>query len=71
MREVRRSNDLVYLSFAEAALRAEGLHPVILDETASVMDGSIGALPRRLVIPTHEEERARRALAALDLEYGR
>ena len=71
MRELRRTNDLVYLSFAEAAQRAEGLHPVILDEAASAMDGSIGALPRRLVIPAHEEEPARRALAALDLEDGR
>lgn len=71
MRELRRSNDLVYLSFAEAALRAEGLNPAVLDGAVSAVEGSIGALPRRLVVPTEEEHRARRTLDALDAEYER
>jgi hypothetical protein len=69
MREIRRSNDLVYLSFAEAALRAQGLNPSIFDAALSAVEGSIGALPRRLVVPAAEEARARALLDELDAAH--
>ncbi len=68
MRELRRTNDLVFLSFAEAMLRAEGMHPTILDAAMSVADGSIGALPRRLVVPEGEGDRAEALLAMLEAD---
>ncbi|MBL8551873.1 MAG: DUF2007 domain-containing protein [Hyphomonadaceae bacterium] len=71
MRELRRSNDLVYLSFAEAALRSAGLNPRIFDAALSAVEGSIGALPRRLVVPEGEEAAARMILDQLDAEHGR
>jgi hypothetical protein len=71
MRELRRSNDLVYLSFAEAALRSQGLHPRIFDAALSAVEGSIGALPRRLVVPEEEAEAARALLDHLDAAHGR
>jgi hypothetical protein len=70
MVELLRTNDIVFLSFAEAALRAEGLSPVILDAQASIMDGSLIAIQRRLMAPDHEEVRARAVLDTLAKEYG-
>lgn len=66
MRELRRTNDLVYLSYAQALLRAEGLSPVVLDAGMAVLDGSIGALPRRLMVPDSEGDAALKLLADLD-----
>ena len=71
MRELRRTNDLVYLSFAEAALRSQGLNPQIFDGALSAVEGSIGALPRRLVVPEDEEAKARRILDELDAAHAR
>ena len=69
MHELRRSNDLVYLSFAEAVLRQAGYAPVILDSAMSAADGSIGALPRRLMVADSEATGARTLLDALDAQH--
>jgi hypothetical protein len=71
MRELRRSNDLVYLSFAEAALRSQGFSPRIFDAALSAVEGSIGALPRRLVVPAEEEAAARAFLDQLDAAHAK
>lgn len=70
MRELRRTNDVVYLSFAQAALRSAGLDVVVLDEAQSVVDGSIGVIPRRLMAPDHQVEMALQILADLEAELG-
>jgi hypothetical protein len=69
MRELRRTNDLVWLSMAEALLKGEGLTPVILDAGISAVEGGIGAFPRRLMITESEEALARRLLQDLDSAY--
>ena len=48
MRELLRSNDLVHLSWAQAALSAAGIESVVLDAHVSGVEGNIGAFPRRL-----------------------
>ena len=64
MKELFRSNDAVYLSFAQAVLKGEGIETLLFDGHMSVMDGSIGALPRRLMVVNDGQfERARRILA--------
>jgi hypothetical protein len=68
MRVVLLTNNAVQLSFAEAALRAEGLQCVTLDAATSVMEGSIGAIPRRLVVAEADEAAARQVLAAVGIE---
>ena len=50
MKELFRTNDAVYLSFAQAVLKGEGIETLLFDGHMSVMDGSIGALPRRLMV---------------------
>jgi hypothetical protein len=68
MRAVLLTNDPVCLSFAETALRAEGLDCLVLDAATSAAEGSIGAIPRRLVVSAGDVQRARGVLRALGLE---
>lgn len=62
MRAVATSNDPVRLSFLAALLADAGIQSTVLDWHASVMDGSIGAVPRRLAVADADEARARRIL---------
>jgi hypothetical protein len=62
MRELLRSNDLVYLSWAQAILGAEGIGCMVLDDHVSGVEGSIGAIPRRLMVEEALLEEARRLL---------
>ena len=63
MRVIAQSNDLVRLSFLTALLRDAGIATVLLDGHVSAMEGSIGAIPRRLAVAAEDESRARRVLA--------
>jgi hypothetical protein len=62
MRALITSNDPVRLSFLMALLADAGIDSVLLDQHASVMDGSIGAIPRRLAVAAEHYSRARRVL---------
>lgn len=63
MKELLRTNNLVYLSFAQAVLKDAGIATLLFDSHMSVMDGSIGALPRRLMVADGEFARAEKVLA--------
>jgi hypothetical protein len=63
MRIVATSNDPVRLSFLTALLADAGIAAVVLDLHTSMIEGSIGAIPRRLMVATDDEGRARRVLA--------
>lgn len=62
MRILIRSNDPVRLSFLTALLTDAGIGSILLDTHASMVEGSIGAIQRRLVVATEDEPRARRLL---------
>ena len=62
MKELIRTNDLVTLSAAEALLRGAGIDPFIADSHMSVLEGSLGLLPRRLMVVDDDVARARRLL---------
>jgi hypothetical protein len=62
MRPVVISNDPVRLSFLMALLRDAGIASVVLDSHTSVIEGSIGAIPRRLMVAEDDEHRAREVL---------
>lgn len=57
------SNDPVRLSFLTALLADAGIRAVLLDAHMSAVEGSIGAIPRRLVVALEDETQARRVLA--------
>lgn len=50
MRAVLKTNDVVLLSFAQSLLKDAKIENVVFDGNASVMDGSLGILPRRLMV---------------------
>ncbi|MDO6962653.1 putative signal transducing protein [Rhizobium alvei] len=62
MIEIIRTNDPVALSFAESLLRDAGIHCLIADQAMSILEGSIGMLPRRLLVESDRETEARRLL---------
>ncbi len=62
MKELLRSNDLVYLSYVTHLLSEEGVEHVLLDAYTSAIEGSIGAIPRRLMVAEGQIDRARRIL---------
>jgi hypothetical protein len=63
MRVVATSNDPVRLSFLTALLMDAGIESMLFDQHTSVMEGSITAIERRLVVAEADESRARRVLA--------
>jgi Putative prokaryotic signal transducing protein len=63
MQVVATSNDPVRLSFLTALLADAGIGSVLLDQHMSAVEGSIGAIPRRLMVATEDYSRARRVLA--------
>jgi hypothetical protein len=58
MRPVLKTNDPVQISFAEALLADAGIGHVLFDGEASVMDGSMGMLPRRLMVADEDFDHA-------------
>jgi hypothetical protein len=50
MKLVLKTNNPVQLNFAEALLKDAGIQSFRLDEQASSTDGSLGILPRRLMV---------------------
>jgi hypothetical protein len=63
MRIVISSNDPVRLSFLVALLADAGIGSVLLDTHASITEGSIGAIRRRLAVAATDELKALRVLA--------
>ena len=64
MEELLRSNNPVELSWATAVLAEAGIDALVLDQHASVMEGSVVAIERRLVVDPAEASRARWVLDA-------
>jgi hypothetical protein len=62
MRELIMTNDLVLISYVEALLADQGIEAVVFDRNISLMEGSIGAFPRRVVVADEVWSRASRVL---------
>ncbi|MCK9554016.1 DUF2007 domain-containing protein [Aquamicrobium sp.] len=62
MIELVRTNDAVVISFVEALMRDAGIACMVADQNMSVMDGSLGILPRRILVDSEQADKARRIL---------
>ena len=62
MREIVRTNDAVLITAIEALLKGAGIRHMVLDQNMSVLDGSLGMLPRRIVVDDEYVAKARRLL---------
>jgi hypothetical protein len=63
LKELIRSNDVVLLSWLSALLADADIETVVLDAHMSVIEGSLGVLPRRLMVADSDHARARALLA--------
>ncbi len=63
MKELIRTNDAVIISFVESLLKDAGIGCFVADQNMSVLDGSIGVLPRRVLVVDEDVQAARRILA--------
>ena len=63
MKELLRTNDLVRLSWVEALLSDAGIECLVLDQHTSLVEGSIGAIQRRLMVGTDDHARAKALIA--------
>jgi hypothetical protein len=63
MKELLRTNDPVYLSFAQAVLAHAGIETHVFDHFTSAVEGSISAVPRRLMVDEDRLDAARKLLA--------
>ncbi|WP_121630212.1 DUF2007 domain-containing protein [Tropicibacter alexandrii] len=62
MEELLRTNDITLIPLARTLLDGEGIVSFELDVNMSVLEGSIGILPRRLMVRSDDLARARRVL---------
>jgi hypothetical protein len=69
VKELFRSNDAVLISFVGALLNDAGIGFWIADQNMSVVEGSLGILPRRLMVDGDDFGAARRLLTDADLGH--
>jgi hypothetical protein len=62
VRELVRTNDAVLVSAVGALLDGAGIRHFILDQNMSVLEGSLGILPRRVLVAEDDATAARRLL---------
>jgi Putative prokaryotic signal transducing protein len=62
LRELVRTNDAVLISAIEALLKGADIAHLIADQNMSVLEGSIGIFPRRILVDADEFQAARRLL---------
>lgn len=67
MRLIVRANDPVLISFVEALFREASIAVHIADTHMSVTEGSIGVLPRRMLVLDEDWARAAQLLEEADL----
>ena len=65
--EILRTNDLVLISVIELLLKAAGVGFFVADQHMAAVEGSLGFLPRRILVEAREEARARRLLTEAGL----
>ena len=65
-----RTTDPTVLAFAEMLLRGEGIECFPMDVHMSVLEGSIGILPRRLLVRSEDHFRARAIMIDNDIDLG-
>jgi len=68
MKVLLKTNDPTLIAFATAMLRGEGIDCFEMDVHMSVLEGSIGVMPRRLMVADADLFRARSVLHDNDVE---
>ena len=69
MRELLRTNDVVLVSAVGALLDGANIHHLVLDQNMSVLEGSLGMLPRRILVHEDDHREARQILTDAGLAH--
>ncbi len=71
MKELLRTTDPTVIAYASALLKGEGIDCFPVDVHMSVLEGSIGILPRRLMVREEDHARAERVMRDNEIDFGR
>lgn len=71
MKELLRSNDPTIIAFASALLEGEDIEVFPMDVHMSVLEGSIGILPQRLMVADRDHFRATAVMTDNDIPLGK
>ncbi len=63
MEELVRTNDIVLISFIESLLKEENIEHMVVDQHMSILEGSVGAIARRVLVDSRQNQRARNILS--------
>ncbi|RDV02316.1 DUF2007 domain-containing protein [Undibacter mobilis] len=69
MKEILRTNDAVLVSAVTALLDGADIAHMVLDQNMSVLEGSLGVLPRRVLVADDELAAARQLLTDAGLAH--
>jgi Putative prokaryotic signal transducing protein len=69
LRELVRTNDIVLVSAIGALLDGANIHHLVLDQNMSIIEGSLGVLPRRILVHEDDNREARQVLIDAGLAH--
>jgi hypothetical protein len=69
LRELVRTNDIVLVSAVGALLDGAHIHHLVLDQNMSIIEGSLGVLPRRILVHEDDNLEARQLLRDAGLSH--
>ena len=69
MRELMRTNDVVLVSAVGALLDGANIHHLVLDQNMSILEGSAGVIPRRILVHEDDAVEARKLLTDAGLAH--
>jgi hypothetical protein len=69
LRELLRTNDTVLVSAVTALLDGANIHHLLLDNNMSIVEGSLGVIPRRILVHEDDDQAARRLLTDAGLGH--
>lgn len=70
MKELLRTTDPTIIAFASALLQGEDIDCFEMDVNMSVLEGSIGIFPRRMMVRTDDYDRALRVMRDNNVDLG-
>jgi len=68
MHDLIRTNDPVLISFVESLMRDAGIGCMVADSGMSILEGSVGIIPRRILVDPAQAGQARRIVIDAGLE---
>jgi hypothetical protein len=69
VRELVRTNDVVLVSAVGALLDGAEIHHLVLDQNMSILEGSVGVIPRRILVHEDDNREARQVLIDAGLAH--